>query len=606
MQNPHSITQLLPRCFSASRPLRRRAIVGLLSLTVFAAAHADENNLTVPVRILAAPAPEPAMDPMMMAREEAPPATPAARMPQYQLHHKDLGNPGDPMSPHIRFLLALPEKPLLIEAAIYIDGQPFRQAREKRVQEIMRYIADPVGFNAEATRIAEEAQAAAAAKNEPGLLQSVLNLVTGDAEEPTPQVAPEKDAPPAPEEASPDAESKEETTPTLTEAQVEAETPTPEPEEPAQPVVPPVPQYAAPATIYERIERYTKSTGTPPSVDEVRWLLTNWVDGPLLLFLNDNFQRFRADQQPVFKVLDRDRDGMVSADELKKAVASFQECDLNRDDMVDATELAEAAKDVRDQPTNSTGKLIFRLPDEATATAFLRRVAARYVAPDEKSPTLPHFDPNSDSVLSSEELTQLRERPADVRLKIELTTGQPEASRLTIDGFSDEFAGLKDSTKKNPSSLTLNFPSFNLEFLAAQGTTSDQISIGAVNDGYAMLQEIDPNADGRFSIRELRQLNERLAAFDQNSDGQIGSDETHTTFRVCIGLGPTAHQPLALLREINSPSALVQAPGPDWFTEMDKNKDYDLTRQEFPGTDEQFKQLDSDADELISSVEANK
>ncbi len=589
--------------------LKRLAIVGLLSLAAFSAAQADENELTVPVRILGAPAPEPAMGPMMVAREEAPPATPAAKMPQYQLHHKDLGDLGDPSSPHIRFVLALPEKPLLIEAAIFIDGQPFRQAREKRVQEIMRYISDPVAFNAEAAKIAAEAQAAATAAEATkklGLLESVVNLVTGNeaAAETTPQVTPEKDQTPAPEEATPDAKAEAVETPDPAEEKPEAATP--EPETPAEPVVPATPKYSAPATIYERIERYTKSTGTPPSVDEVRWLLTNWVDGPLLLFLNDNFQRFRADQQPVFKVLDRDRDGIVSADELTKAVAAFQECDLNRDDMVDATELAEAAKDVRDQPTNSTGKLIFRLPDEKTATVFLRRVAAHYVAPDAKLPTPPQFDPDSDGVLSPEELKQLQERPADVRLKIELTTGQPEASRLTIDGFSDEFAGLRDSTKKNPSSMTLNFPSFNLEFLAAQGASSDQISIGAVNDGYAMLQEIDPNADGRFSIRELRQLNERLAAFDQNSDGQIGSGETHPTFRVCIGLGPTAHQPLALLREINSPSAAAQEPGPDWFIEMDKNKDYDLTRQEFPGTDEQFKQLDSDDDELISSVEANK
>lgn len=573
-------------------------MVSLLSLTAFATGRADEGNLTVPVRVLSAPTPAPTMAPMMVVREEVPPATPAARMPQYQLHHKDLGDSGDSASPQIRFVLALPDKPLLIEAVIFIDGQPFRAAREKRVQEIMKYIADPVAFKAEAAKILVETQAAAAgAKNEPGLLESVLNLVTGEepAEEPTPQVTPEENATTTPEESTPEEE-----------AETEAETPTPESEERAEPAVPATPKYAAPATIYERIDRYTKSTGTPPTVDEVRWLLSNWVDGPLLLFLNDNFQRFRADQQPVFKVLDRDRDGVVSADELSKAVVAFQECDLNRDDMVDATELAQAATDVRDQPTASSRKLVFRLPSEANATAFLRRLAAHYAVADEKSPTLPQVDLNSDGVLAPEELKQLQERPADIRLKIELTTSQPEASRLTIEGFSEEFAALKDLAKKNPSSLTLSFPSFNLEFLAAQGTAGDQISIGAVNDGYAMLQEIDPNGDGRFSIRELRELNERLATFDQNSDGQIGFDETHPTFRVCIGLGPTAHQPLALLREINSTGTSALEPGPDWFTEMDKNKDYDLTRQEFPGTDEQFKKLDVDGDELISSAEANK
>ena len=534
MQNSNQISHILQRCFMAIRPLNRLAMASLLSITTFAAGRADENGLTVPVRILSAPAPEPAMVPGMIVRKEVPLATVAARMPQYQLHHQDLGDPGDPASPRIRFVLALPENPLLIEAAIFIDGKPFRQAREERVQKIMRYVADPVAFNAE---VATQ-------------------------------------------------ESKS--------------------EEAFEPAVPATPQYAAPATIYERIDRYTSATGAAPNVDEVRWLLTNWVDGPVLLLVHDNFQRFRAGQQPVFKVLDRDRDGIVSKDELTKAVAAFQECDLNRDDIVDATELAQAANDVRDQPTASTGKLVFRLPNGANATAFLQRLATHYAAPDAKSPTLPQFDLNSDGALAAEELKQLQKRPADIRLKLELITGQQEASRLTIEGFSDELAGLKDAVKKNPSSLTLALPSFNLEFLAAQGTSSDQISIGAVNDGYAMLQEIDPNADGQFSIRELRQLNERLAVFDQNSDGQIGANETRPTFRVCIGLGPTAHQPLALLREVNSQDLAAQETGPDWFTEMDKNKDNDLTRQEFPGTDEQFKELDGDGDELISSTEANK
>ena len=555
--------------------MTRLAMAGLLSITTFAAGHADENGLTVPVRILSAPAPAPAMAPGMVARNEAPLATVAARMPQYQLHHQDLGDPGDLASPHVRFVLALPEKPLLIEAAIFIDGKPFRQAREERVQKIMRYVADSAAFNAEAAKQAAEAQAAATAKNKPGLLDSVLNLIKSD------------DTTPASEKATPEEKA---------EARTEA----------VEPAVPATPKYAAPATIYERIDRYTSATGAAPTVDEVRWLLTNWVDGPLLLFVNDNFQRFRAGQQPVFKVLDRDRDGIVSANELTKAVAAFQECDLNRDDIVDATELAQAANDARDQPTASTGKLVFRLPNDANATVFLQRLATHYAALDVKSPTLPQFDLNSDGVLAQEELKQLQKRPADIRLKIDLMTSQPETSRLTIEGFSDELAGLKDAVKKNPSSLTLTFPSFNLEFLAAQGASSDQISIGAVNDGYAMLQEIDPNADGRFSIRELRQLNERLAAFDQNSDGQIGSNETRPTFRCCIGLGPTAHQPLALLREVTSQNSAAQEPGPDWFTEMDKNKDSDLTRQEFPGTDEQFKELDGDRDELISVTEANK
>ena len=44
--------------------------------------------------------------------------------------------------------------------------------------------------------------------------------------------------------------------------------------------------------------------------------------------------------------------------------------------------------------------------------------------------------------------------------------------------------------------------------------------------------------------------------------------------------------------------------GPEWFVRMDRNKDNDLTRVEFPGTDEQFQALDADHDELVSADEA--
>ena len=39
---------------------------------------------------------------------------------------------------------------------------------------------------------------------------------------------------------------------------------------------------------------------------------------------------------------------------------------------------------------------------------------------------------------------------------------------------------------------------------------------------------------------------------------------------------------------------------------MDKNKDLDLSRSEFPGTEEQFQKLDLDSDQLVSSMEASQ
>jgi hypothetical protein len=43
---------------------------------------------------------------------------------------------------------------------------------------------------------------------------------------------------------------------------------------------------------------------------------------------------------------------------------------------------------------------------------------------------------------------------------------------------------------------------------------------------------------------------------------------------------------------------------PDWFRNMDKDTDGRLSRTEFIGTDEQFKQIDTNGDQFISPAEA--
>ncbi len=603
----------------------------------------DEQSLTAPVRKIVVAEPDPSMQMVPMLPEEPPAATPAARMPQYQLHLRDLSAPVDASTSRLRFVLATPEGPMLIEAEIQIDGQPYQMAREQRVQEIMRFLEDPETYKAEiAKRQAEiDAAAAAAATLEAakkGLLETIKNLVTGENEsesdnKPESTPSPESsDSPVVPSEVpekteeAPLESEKTEAAPTE-DAASEKEEPAEKTEgtEPApveavkEPEVPAGPRYVAPATLIERIERYSTAIGGKPTVEEVRWLMSEWIDGPVLLFLNDNFQRFRADQQPAFRVLDRDQDGRISAEELEHCVVSFQECDADRNDVVEATELTERADGMGEQvKTSSHGKLIYRLPQESDATAFLKRLTEHYAShPTAASATNGNataaFDKDGNGAISPEELQTLKVRPADIQLRLDLNTGTPDTSMISIAGFSEEFSTLAARSTRNASSLMLAFDSFYLEFLGAQqgsangpnGIGADQISLGAVNDGYAMLPEADPNSDGRFTIRELRQLKERLKSFDSNSDGQIEFHEIHPTIRVCLGLGPTAHEPLAMLRDASRVGSTISTPGPEWFAEMDKNKDYDLTRQEFPGTDEQFQQLDKDQDELISSEEAN-
>jgi hypothetical protein len=107
-----------------------------------------------------------------------------------------------------------------------------------------------------------------------------------------------------------------------------------------------------------------------------------------------------------------------------------------------------------------------------------------------------------------------------------------------------------------------------------------------------------------LTVRELRGVPGRLARFDTNHDGSLSADETQAPIRVCFGLGPMVHRELAGIRSVHRAPATPPVSGPEWFVRMDRNKDNDLTRDEFPGTDEQFAAIDGDGDELISADEA--
>ena len=73
-------------------------------------------------------------------------------------------------------------------------------------------------------------------------------------------------------------------------------------------------------------------------------------------------------------------------------------------------------------------------------------------------------------------------------------------------------------------------------------------------------------------------------------------------------MGPRVHQLLAAptgsARTIAPRDAAPTAPG--WFLSMDKNSDRDLSRNEFLGNTEQFRQFDTDGDGLLSVAEALK
>jgi Ca2+-binding EF-hand superfamily protein len=132
-----------------------------------------------------------------------------------------------------------------------------------------------------------------------------------------------------------------------------------------------------------------------------------------------------------------------------------------------------------------------------------------------------------------------------------------------------------------------------------------QATAGLAENGRALFGLLDTNGDGRLGIRELRQVRQRLAAFDRDADGRVMRQEIPQQFQLVINQGQAnfaAYQPVAG----GAPQAASPPRGPLWFRKMDRNGDGDVSVGEFLGSSVQFRRLDTDGDGLISLEEAER
>ncbi len=118
---------------------------------------------------------------------------------------------------------------------------------------------------------------------------------------------------------------------------------------------------------------------------------------------------------------------------------------------------------------------------------------------------------------------------------------------------------------------------------------------------------LDLDRNRSLSRRELAQAVKRIALWDTDSDRAISEAEIPQLYQISFGPGQPEFQgvqiPGQVQRSIGDTTSPLSA-APVWFEKLDRNRDSELTRREFPGTIAEFQKLDQNSDGVVDTAEA--
>ena len=498
--------------------------------------------------------------------------------------------------PWLRLLLIGPKRPVVIDLAVFIDGKSFRDKREAWIDDVLtaakreapqRRADTPSGNNEPAETGTNPADAAS----------------VGDASRASPES--ERESPPRP--GGPTDDGKDE-----------------QPDSEAEKKLSSVAAQARQApTMRDRLIHYLATNGDMVDREEIHWLIAEWGAGPAVVVLSPSLSWQRASLSPLLTYLDRDVDGGLSASEIAQAESLMKRADVDGNDVLEVSELRRVTNHPPAPPKAAGHSLIVPLDantDWDGLAANLTRIYAGQsdTASPPSSASIKERIAQGDASLDGTQLQQLCEEPADATLRVDFgaANGDSEqAHAVSILSVAPHLAATSESVSATKDVISVDIAGDFVEFSAAQAPIANksdagasQLAIGAVIDGNPLERLLDRDQDGRFTRRERQELGGLLAALDRNEDGQVASDEIPAPIRLAVTLGPRVHELLATptgSARVISPREAAPAP-PDWFASMDKNRDRDLSRGEFLGTSEQFRQFDTDGDGLLSVAEALK
>jgi hypothetical protein len=355
----------------------------------------------------------------------------------------------------------------------------------------------------------------------------------------------------------------------------------------------------------DRLADYLATNKTRVDRDELGWLIAAWGAGPGVVLLDPSLSWQRSELSPLETYLDQNGDGTFSREEIAQADSVLKRADVDSNDVVDLNEIRRTV----DHPAFASavgGYPLVVVLDSSTDTPKLESMMANFYK------SQPSIGTDTNGVVPT--IAVLKSQPADITVQVDLSISDKSPTGLSVLSLGPDLSKSTSAASATTNVVTVDLDGDYIEFSAGQGAAPEsdsaatQIAIGAAFDGNPLLRLVDHDNDRRLTRRERQEIGSLFASLDRNGDGAVSSSEVPAPIRFAVTLGPHVHKLLATpVPAARATKARAEAPtAPAWFTSMDKNRDGDLSRGEFLGTTEQFKQLDTNGDGLLSIAEALK
>jgi Ca2+-binding EF-hand superfamily protein len=322
--------------------------------------------------------------------------------------------------------------------------------------------------------------------------------------------------------------------------------------------------------------------------------------------------------EALFRHLDRDGDGRLTAAELRQTPALLRRFDEDEDEVLTAAELLTSSKSgsalkpaglrIATSTEGNSAGAVLHLPTSGGRPS-LTGGGGFQLSPDGTQLRVPG-GVCTVTVMAGDPLAGFRAARGFYLAQFNSAAGDKAATKNQFedDPAAGVLAGLFDAADRDGDGK-LTRVELEAFFDLIELGVKCQVVVTATDRGRNLFDLVDTNADGRLDLGELaraaRVLPEGLA-----KDKPIDRATVPASYRLVVGRGPVAGQfgpvPFGSAAKRKPAAVPTAARGPQWFRAMDRNGDGYVSRQEFVGSPELFAKLDADGDGRISVEEAER